>query len=236
MSNTNQKKASVFVVFIAVSLLISGSALSGQGLTYGSMDNRGIDAKGQKNTLPQLSISWGNSIEHTQFLKTRQVEIPVMFSYIGAGSSSSSSNSGSTINDPNFKFTVSDWPTVRNGDVIIPIFKSDLYSAKPSDVRMQFINVLNPNQARDFQSMVLGSNIISLPFGTNADGQYRHFLVSNDVPSGYYLVNVNVGFDNENVDAVYTGKLFIPSASHKTVVVSGGGSGGGSSSSSSSSS
>jgi hypothetical protein len=166
MNNTNQKKASVLVVFITVSLLISGSMSVDQGLAYGSKDNK-TDASTQKNTLPQLSINWGNTKEQSQLLKIRQV------SYV--------SSSGSTIKNPDFSFTVLDWPSVRYGDIITPVFKNSLDSAKPSDVRIQFVNVLNPHQARDFQSIVLGSNIISLPFGTNDNGKYRYFLVSNDI-------------------------------------------------------
>jgi hypothetical protein len=65
--------------------------------------------------------------------------------------------------------------------------------------------------------MRLGTAVITLPLSSNDKGQHKHFLVSKDVPPGYYLLNLITKFPNQNVNLVYTGKAFVPQPTPQVV-------------------
>ena len=113
-------------------------------------------------------------------------------------------------NDPNFTFTMSQWPSVFIGYLNI-VFGCSSSLIQPSGVNVKLTSILNPLQSSDFNSMQLGSNAYTLPLSSDDGGQNRNFVVSNEIPSGYYLIDVSTTFNN-NFNALYTGKVFIPAA------------------------
>ena len=84
-------------------------------------------------------------------------------------------------------------------------------NVNPSTARILLVNVLNPLQATSIKNMRLGTAVITLPLSSNDKGQHKHFLVSKDVPPGYYLLNLITKFPNQNINLVYTGKAFCTS-------------------------
>ena len=72
------------------------------------------------------------------------------------------------------------------------------------------INVLNPLQAANYNSVSLGSTSIILPsaINDNNNGQNNKFVIPSSVSSGYYIVNVFTKFQDKEFNAVYTGKQY----------------------------
>jgi hypothetical protein len=90
-------------------------------------------------------------------------------------------------------------------------------NVNPSTASILLVNVLNPLQATSIKNMRLGTAVITLPLSSNDKGQHKHFLVSKDVPPGYYLLNLITKFPNQNVNLVYTGKAFVPQPTPQVV-------------------
>ena len=88
------------------------------------------------------------------------------------------------------------------------------------DLRIQLINVLNPLQAANYNSVSLGSTSIILPsaINDNNNGQNNKFVIPSSVSSGYYIVNVFTKFQDKEFNAVYTGKLYVPYLQNKVTV------------------
>src|SRR6476659_1151152 len=89
---------------------------------------------------------------------------------------------------------------------------------QPSSVIVTLVNVLNPLSSVDFNSMQLGNNSFILPLSIDDGGQNRNFVMPDNIPSGYYLINVLGTFDNNSFNTIYTGKVFIPVKTAMTVV------------------
>jgi len=167
---------------------------------YNSFNNSNNRSSNNGVILPPLSLYSKDTGQLIEDLKPRYIQLMVSFSNSGLGTSS-------VTNDPNFSFTTAQWPSVSNGNIINIVFGNSSLLLQPSSVSVKLTNVLNPFQSIDFNSMQLGSNF-TLPLFSNDGGQNRNFVVSNEIPSGYYLVDVSTTFNNFNT--VYTGKVFIP--------------------------
>jgi hypothetical protein len=164
-------------------------------------------------TIPKVILYWGTNNANSETLNARYVEYPSVF----ADSDSSSSTTPTLINkNPNFAFTVNSWPTINRGDIITAILDSSTNRATSRDLRIQLINVLNPSQAANYNSVRLGSTSIILSPAIN--GQNNKFVVPNSISGGYYLVNVFTKFQDKEFNAVYTGKLYIPYLQNKVTV------------------
>jgi hypothetical protein len=144
-------------------------------------------------TIPKVILYWGANNENSETLNARYVEYPSVF----ANSDSSSSSTTSTIinKNPNFEFTVNSWPTINRGDTITAILGSSTNRVIARDLRIQLINVLNPLQAANYNSVSLGSTSIILPSAINDNnGQNSKFVLPNSISGGYYIVNVFTKF------------------------------------------
>jgi hypothetical protein len=117
--------------------------------------------------------------------------------------------SGTLINNDNFKFYSDEWHEVAHGDIL-----QARIDGNPDDMAVKLVKVLNPVERghQDFKDMRFSNIIITLPLASSYNGQHRNFLVTNDVPSGYYVVNILARFNNQQLAIVYTGKVFIPAA------------------------
>jgi hypothetical protein len=116
---------------------------------------------------------------------------------------------GTLKNNQNFKFFSDLWHEVSHGDIAtVKINKN------PTDIVIKLVNVLNPitKGRQDIKDMKLGAIVITLANAPNDNGQHRRFIITNDIPSGYYLANIIVKFPSEGLYVVYTGKLFIASS------------------------
>ncbi|MDP9289171.1 MAG: hypothetical protein M3P08_13375, partial [Thermoproteota archaeon] len=119
--------------------------------------------------------------------------------------------SGTLMNNDNFRFFTDVWHNIAHGYVLSTRYDSN---NNPLDTIVKFVNVLNPitHGTQNYQDMRFGTNIITPPFSSNDNGQHRNFLITNEVPSGYYIVNV-LGKFGGTFGVVYTGKMFIPGTS-----------------------
>jgi hypothetical protein len=167
-------------------------------------------------TIPKVILYWGANNANSETLNARYVEYPSIF----ANSDSSSSTTHTLINkNPNFAFTVNSWPTINRGDIITAILDSSTNRVAARDLRIQLINVLNPLQAANYNSVSLGSTSVILPPAINDNnGQNSKFVIPNSVSGGYYIVNVFTEFQDKEFNAVYTGKLYIPYLQNKVTV------------------
>lgn len=165
-----------------------------------------------------MILYWGTKNANSETLSARYVEYPSVFA--SSGSSGSSGSSSSTIiKNPNFAFTVNIWPRINRGDIITAILGPSTNSIAAGDLRIELINVLNPLQVVNYDSLSLGSTSIILPPAINDNnGQNSKFVISNSVSGGYYIVNVFTKFQDKGFNAVYTGKLYIPSLQNKVTV------------------
>jgi hypothetical protein len=121
--------------------------------------------------------------------------------------------SGTLMNNNQFTFFTDVWHNVAHGNILSTRYDSN---NNPSDTIVKFVNVLNPitHGTQNYQDMRFGTTIITPPFSSNDNGQHRNFLITNEVPSGYYIVNVLGKFGGtQNFGVVYTGKMLIPGTS-----------------------
>jgi len=209
-TNKRSRKSifSIITIFMLVVIMILSSPMSMINFpSYKTINaqsnlvnNGGSNINGVN--LPSLSLYSKSKGQFIEDLKPRSIQMSISFGNPNSGT-------GATTNNPNFAFTTSQWPSVNHGEILNTTFFSTSPSLQPSNVTVAFVNVLNPLQSTDFNSMQLGSSFI-LPLSADDRGQYRNFIVSNEIPSGYYLVNVQSIFDNYNVNSVYSGKVYIP--------------------------
>jgi hypothetical protein len=123
-------------------------------------------------TIPKVILYWGANNENSETLNARYVEYPSVF-----------------------EFTVNSWPTINRGDTITAILGSSTNRVIARDLRIQLINVLNPLQAANYNSVSLGSTSIILPSAINDNnGQNSKFVLPNSISGGYYIVNVFTKF------------------------------------------
>jgi uncharacterized membrane protein YgcG len=185
----------------------------------GAADNVNTNKNTNMNTLPKLTIYWGINHQKSEVLKARQIELVLPFdNVIGV-------DKNTTIKDPSFSFTVPNWPLMSPGDHIRTAFSANvgnnLQTLSPSSVKFQLVNILNPANVKDatagnlnnFDSLKIGTTIKTLPLLSINAGKNRDFLVSSNISSGYYLVNVLVKFPDQSYTTVYTGKVMVESAS-----------------------
>jgi hypothetical protein len=161
--------------------------------------------------IPKASIQWSPKIRPGFFEQVNERYLIL--------------NGKSQINNPNFKFFSDQWYQKTHGTVLVVKFTGR--NTNPSSVAIKLINVLNakPGTRQTFKELRLGDTITTLPFAPGDNMQQRHFLISNDVASGYYILNLIVNFGS-HLSIVYTGKVFVPAAktpvgatAHSTTVV-----------------
>ncbi len=192
----------IFVSFVFALLIFSNSMMAfGQNnlSTTANTPPTTTTTTTTTNNIPSLSMKWGLNGEIFQDLKARLVTLPVSFNPDG---------SNTVVNDPNFSFTTDLWPVINHSASLNTAFGAS--SMQPSSVAITLKTVLNPTQATNINNMQLGTTY-QLPLSAQDAGQLRNFLVSSDIPSGHYLVDVSSNYGN--LDAVYSGKLFILSTS-----------------------
>ena len=162
----------------------------------------------KSSTIPQAFILWNSGGKFEQ-INLRQFIL---------------SDKSSRVN-PLFKFNSEEWHKLTHGYILDTLYTKNggavgvaaSSNVNPSTARILLVNVLNPLQATSIKNMRLGTAVITLPLSSNDKGQHKHFLVSKDVPPGYYLLNLITKFPNQNINLVYTGKAFVPQPTPQVV-------------------
>ena len=156
------------------------------------------------DNLPKLDLFIKNKTQLVQGLMPRVMEL---------NSSNDLKNSSNVIaSDSNFGFTTDIWPSVYKGQVLNTIFDSNSSLKQPNYTEVHLVNVLNPHQGinSNISSWQIGNHSYTLPLSIDDNSRYQNFLISKDILSGYYLINVLAGFNESNLKVVYTGKILIP--------------------------
>jgi uncharacterized membrane protein YgcG len=189
------------VAIITITLLISGTTTTtllfprtyAQATTPGA--DTGTAVGGSNIVLPKLSLDYGTNGKKFEPINERYMV-----------------QSGNLVNNDNFKFFRDVWDEVTRGDIVGAQYGNN----NILDTIVKFVKVLNPipNGAQEYKNMKFGTTIITPPHSSDDNGQHRNFLITNDVPGGYYLVNVFGKFGGtQNFGVVYTGKMLIANAS-----------------------
>lgn len=212
-SKLDYKTVTIIVIIILIQALISSPFLAsvkvfatttGASRASTSSTPRGVG-------VPTASVQWEPKLHPGVFEQVNERYL------ISKGKSQ--------VNNPNFKFFSDKWYEETHGTVIV--VKFTVRNANPSFVAIKLINVLNakPGTRQTFNELKLGNTITTLPLAADDNNQKRHFLISNDVASGYYVLNLIPTF-GDHTSIVYTGKIFVPatktpagSSGHSTTVV-----------------